>query len=498
MAVSHLHYSNSNSNILSTTLIDYRFILYMNDILIIQLIPSHITRCEQRRPPPPTKTMRYSRLKALSHFVGGCREIPVMHVIDYRFTYLLCWGIITLSVHSLHPSSCNLLRKHTSKPLLSSPLRGATTNHDNKKNYDDGGGGGGGGGGDIDDGGGGDDNAENHERRWLNHGLLFSSFSDGLSQNTRAKTFLGEGLAKGLLLDRCADAENKLENAVLASPCNGPDVSLMEALNDIDTVLEKVKHHPDPMSLLPSSSSAPLELRFVYIPTALYALRPDSNNTPGKQRQRARADGKQRRNRIINFLKAEVIPESCAVRAVTLDLDDGSVKQPECTLNSGPSFPVNGKEALSDWKPHLVYIEGGNTFWLTHCVEKGDWGHLLTNVLTNPATVYCGSSAGAILVGQRIETACWKGWDDPRVVPGRENHQSWEGVLGLGLVGDASFFPHMNDSWNDLVEEKQQTLSHVECLNEEHVVCVRGPERTRLLAAGTPVNILDAQVQAKK
>ena len=35
----------------------------------------------------------------------------------------------------------------------------------------------------------------------------------------------------------------------------------------------------------------------------MYALRPDSDNTPGKQRQRARADGKKRRTAIINQLQ---------------------------------------------------------------------------------------------------------------------------------------------------------------------------------------------------
>ena len=319
---------------------------------------------------------------------------------------------------------------------------------------------------------------------WLNHGLLFSSFSDGLSQNTQGKAFLGEGLVKALLLEQCTQTEAQVESSVLASPCNGPDVALLSDLEEIDTRLAQVKNHPDPMSLLASSSSSSsCDIRLVYIPTAMYALRPESNNTAGKQRQRARADGKKRRNNIVQLL-TEMVPIA-SVRAVTLDLDDGSIKQPEGPA-AGGAFPSNGNDALTSWKPHLVYVDGGNTFWLTHCMEKGDWSDLLVQVATRPGTVYCGSSAGAILVGQTVSTACWKGWDDPRIVPGRENPEDWLDIPGLGLVGKASFFPHMDDSWNALVHEKKQSLPHVECLYEEAVLCVRGEDESWSMAPGTP------------
>jgi len=54
-----------------------------------------------------------------------------------------------------------------------------------------------------------------------------------------------------------------------------------------------------------------------------------------------------------------------------------------------------------------------------------------------------------------METACWKGWDDPRVVPGMESYEDWSDVPGLGLVGPYSFFPHMDDAWAELVREKR-------------------------------------------
>lgn len=69
-----------------------------------------------------------------------------------------------------------------------------------------------------------------------------------------------------------------------------------------------------------------------------------------------------------------------------------------------------GEEALTTWEPHIVYVEGGNTFWLQHCIEKGNWGSLLKSACTGPdaCAVYIGKSAGAIVAGALVETATWK------------------------------------------------------------------------------------------
>ena len=179
-------------------------------------------------------------------------------------------------------------------------------------------------------------------------------------------------------------------------------------------------------------------IKIVYIPTALYALRKDSTNTPGKQRQRARADGKQRRDRIVQFIETLFqsnddddqvthtgINSLLNTLVVTLDLDDGSIKQAK---SNGPRFekyndeelnelfPISGRDSLSSWNPHVIYVEGGNTFWLQHCIDKGDWSDLIvdactcsssSSLSTKPA-LYVGSSAGAIIAGKYVETATWK------------------------------------------------------------------------------------------
>ena len=69
----------------------------------------------------------------------------------------------------------------------------------------------------------------------------------------------------------------------------------------------------------------------------------------------------------------------------------------------------DGKEAFQVWKPNLIYVQGGNTFWLYHCIEKGGWGpHIIKACTGDDAAVYCGTSAGAIIMGQSMATACWK------------------------------------------------------------------------------------------
>jgi peptidase E len=69
-----------------------------------------------------------------------------------------------------------------------------------------------------------------------------------------------------------------------------------------------------------------------------------------------------------------------------------------------------GVHALTQWAPHIVYVEGGNTFWLQHCLEKGNWSPHIRAACTGPdaTAVYVGKSAGAIIAGATVETATWK------------------------------------------------------------------------------------------
>jgi len=284
---------------------------------------------------------------------------------------------------------------------------------------------------------------------------------------------------------------------------------------------------------------AVLNVRILYIPTASYALNPQSSNTPGKQRQRARADGKKRRTQLLNLLEDLLSSKDdenennsgtdglspdengsdprrrrrrINLLSTTLDLDDGSLKQPVGSANAA-LFPTTDSEALTTWRPHLVYVEGGNTFWLQHCIEKGGYTSLIKDAVCDTTeggvgAVYVGKSAGAIVAGRWMATATWKGWDDPSVVPGREVYEDWMECEGFGFVrsgddhdddddaseeeedGGVSFFPHMSDDWNDMVKEKREGGSGIRgdvvCLREEDACCVIGERELSFVASGLP------------
>jgi peptidase E len=106
-------------------------------------------------------------------------------------------------------------------------------------------------------------------------------------------------------------------------------------------------------------------------------------------------------------------------------------------------------------------VSGGSTFWLKHCVEKGNWTHKLVDACRDPTqAVYCRQSAGSILFGQSVETACWKGSDDPSIVSDMETYESWKGVEGLGLAGDLSVFLHsIEDKWDTLLSEREEDIT---------------------------------------
>lgn len=87
-------------------------------------------------------------------------------------------------------------------------------------------------------------------------------------------------------------------------------------------------------------------------------------------------------------------------------------------------------------------------------------------------------------MGKSMETACWKGWDDPSIVPGKETYDDWKGIKGFGLAGNSSYFPHMTEQWQELVGEKQKELTKdddskvVHCLRDDQVCFVDGSSKS--------------------
>ena len=221
-----------------------------------------------------------------------------------------------------------------------------------------------------------------------NRALLISSFADGVVTNRFACDFIRDGLISKLANDALKSTEQHIAITAEQSPCCGPDLESVSLMERIDANLKSLHDGENTReatrNLLKITSEMneekTVQLRLLYIPTAMYAIRSSSSNTSGKQRQRARYDAKQKRKAVENFL-LDIFNDvskdiNAHVLSVTLDLDDGTIKQPTCTPighHLQVEFPKDGKEALSSWSPHIIYVEGGNTFWLTHCLKKGEW-----------------------------------------------------------------------------------------------------------------------------
>jgi hypothetical protein len=415
---------------------------------------------------------------------------------------------------------------------------------------------------------------------FLNFGILVSSFTDGMASPS-TQQFVQYSLASLLTMDTVLQTQHDIEHSAKHSPCQGPDIDLLNQLERGDHLLLQRRRtgstgteepqnvdmdraettrsmmeyleHANANANANARNGGETEIKVLYIPTAMYALRADSNNSPGKQRQRARADGKKRRNQLVTYIQdiltgaededevedeneeegSSSSPASSSaasssfpkinvnILATTLDLDDGSIKQSQSQSSGGSDaeadaskFPKDGKEALTSWNPHVIYLEGGNTFWLHHCMNKKgeggeDWMQLIRDSccidINSPfpsrrPALYIGKSAGSIVAGKYVETATWKGWDDPSVVPGKETYQDWihkddadasseqsSNSLGLNLVGGASVFPHMSDDWLDLVQDKKESLPKEDgtllyCLQEWDACCVEGSAKDVFLS----------------
>ncbi|GAX13776.1 hypothetical protein FisN_30Lh067 [Fistulifera solaris] len=350
-------------------------------------------------------------------------------------------------------------------------------------------------------------NAEDDE--WiLSHGLLLSSFTDGLRNNVAAQEALRHGLVRTLLLEAIRQVESIVQQSATFSPCCGPtNVAAWSCLEQLDEAVSKVDEViDDPLKVFWNCFTEkenasllrnyPIVLRVAYIPTAMYALRPESHNTPGKQRQRARADAKQRRDELFQLLQQLLThPQhsSIPVQICTVDWDDGSVKQPQqspyCCAVDIATIPAQGKQVFGEWSPHLIYVQGGNTFWLHHCMTKGHWDTDLLQLCQRTNAFYIGASAGAILAGRWMQTACWKEWDDPRVVPGMEEYGAWESVAGLQMMGEYSVFVHYDEEqWVTRVEEKSRAMEggrrHLITLRDDQAVYVNGRQlEVRILSS---------------
>lgn len=105
----------------------------------------------------------------------------------------------------------------------------------------------------------------------------------------------------------------------------------------------------------------------------------------------------------------------------------------------------NSKESLEEKlvDRDIIWVCGGNTFWLLHWVRKSEFDKLLPKLLVQ-GKVYVGISAGTLICGKDISISGWRsGWD--RNVVGLKN------LSGLGFV-DYAISPHYVDSDKEIIK----------------------------------------------
>lgn len=118
----------------------------------------------------------------------------------------------------------------------------------------------------------------------------------------------------------------------------------------------------------------------------------------------------------------------------------------------------------------IIYVEGGNTFYLLKYVRASGFDVLVKDFLERGG-VYVGSSAGSIIAGTTIETS------------GAENIVDLKYLAGIGLVPFA-IKPHINADNMDQAKDLAAKLNRpIVALNDRQLVVVDGA-RTEIIGNG--------------
>lgn len=101
-------------------------------------------------------------------------------------------------------------------------------------------------------------------------------------------------------------------------------------------------------------------------------------------------------------------------------------------------------------KSDILYINGGNTFYLMDLIRKKGVDKYLEQLIEN-GKIYLGVSAGSIIAGNNISVAGWKpGWD--------KNLVNLNDLRGFGWIPYV-VSPHFTEEDRDLLEEKSKQLN---------------------------------------
>ena len=134
------------------------------------------------------------------------------------------------------------------------------------------------------------------------------------------------------------------------------------------------------------------------------------------------------------------------------------------------------REALTG--AEVVYVEGGNTFYLLRAVRESGFDKVLPEFL-DAGLIYVGSSAGSYIACPTIEMATWKH-------PGKYDCYGMTDFRAMGLVS-ILISVHYKDEYRELLKEKFQDAKFpVRILTDEQALLVKGDD-VQLIGEGSEV-----------
>ena len=117
-------------------------------------------------------------------------------------------------------------------------------------------------------------------------------------------------------------------------------------------------------------------------------------------------------------------------------------------------------------KTDIIYVQGGNTFYLLECVKESGFDKIVKSLI-NKGTIYIGKSAGTYIAGPTIEQSSWT-----------HDHNKFglEDLTGLSLV-PFIIYVHYVPRDEEILKEKIPNCGYeVKILDDNQAKLVRGDE----------------------
>lgn len=128
----------------------------------------------------------------------------------------------------------------------------------------------------------------------------------------------------------------------------------------------------------------------------------------------------------------------------------------------------------------VIYIQGGNTFYLLKAVKESGFDRVLKELLEK-GLLCIGVSAGSIIMGPTIEVATWKGIDD-------RNKGGMTDFTALHLV-PFNIFVHYTEEYEELVKkEARESVYPVRILTNDQAFLVQD-DKVKLVGKGDEVKL---------